>query len=104
MSTADDEPRALPTVPAGSPADVTLRESLSTLRDHLTEPATRRVLNDVLAGRASARTLVTMPEFAQLLDRGVREYQAQHDADPQPGIPTSDEDVDTFTSPPTDHA
>ena len=78
MTTPHDDDAAAPllrSVPAGSPADAAMRESLRTLRDAAPTPEQRRLYDDILSGRRSARDLLRDPGFGAMATEGFRQYE-----------------------------
>lgn len=69
-------PRALPSIPVGSPGDRLLRESLKTLRELAPDRQTRDQMTDIIEGRRSALDLLEMPGFTIIADKGVRAFDA----------------------------
>jgi hypothetical protein len=76
----DEPPRLLPGLGLPAAMEQHLRESLALLRDQATDPAVRRSIDDVLAGRLSLRQLASDDAFGQmmnpLVEEGVRRLEA----------------------------
>jgi len=60
-----------------------LRETLGFLRDQSEDEEFRRMVDDVLAGRAGLRDAITSPVFARVLDPLVRQGVEQYEAIPE---------------------
>lgn len=81
LPTGDEEiPRALPSIPVGSPGDRLLRESLTILRDRTDDRETREQLTEIIDGRRPARDLLEMPGFEAVVNPGVAAFDAQWSA------------------------
>lgn len=77
----DEElPRALPSIPVGSPGDRLLRESLTILRDRIDDRETREQLTEIIEGRRPALDLLEMPAFEVVADQGVAAFDAHWSA------------------------
>ncbi|MGG5260756.1 hypothetical protein [Phycicoccus avicenniae] len=76
----EERPPVLPTLRNEPRLEAHVRESLRILRDSTDDPALRRRLEDVIAGRGSLRELARTPEFTAMadarIDRAVAEYEA----------------------------
>lgn len=72
--TEEEMPRALPSIPVGSPGDRLLRESLTILRDRAEDRETREQLTEIIEGRRPALDLLEMPGFQEIANRGVAEF------------------------------
>lgn len=70
----DELPRALPSIPVGSPGDRLLRESLTILRDRMPDQETRAQLTEIIEGRRPARDLLEMPGFEAVANEGVARF------------------------------
>jgi hypothetical protein len=64
---AQPQPPLLPSLPANRALDQHLRRSLEVLRDQSDDPALRRRIDDVLAGRTSLRSLARDGAFGAMM-------------------------------------
>lgn len=76
----DERSPILPTLRNEPRLEAHVRESLRILRDSTEDPALRRRIEAVVAGRGSLRELARSPEFTAManarIDRAVAEYEA----------------------------
>jgi len=70
----------LDSVPVGSPGHRQLAAALRALREHAPDEETAALYDDILAGRRSARDLVSSEGFARAAESGLRRYEEKLEA------------------------
>ncbi|QGH69108.1 hypothetical protein [Pseudactinotalea sp. HY158] len=77
MSRGPEDPATplLGSVPVGSPAHRQLSEALRALREQAPDEETAALYDDILAGRRSARDLVTSEAFNRAAEAGLQRYE-----------------------------